>query len=213
MQTIDLSHTIKRKKMMVYPGDPSVLIDEYLIHEQDYCHVDKININSHTGTHIDVPYHFIKNGKNTSDYSIENFIKPGIVIDITEKKENEEISISDFEKYDKKIIEECSIVIHTGWAKYFGTEKYLYHPYLGEDTAEYLAYKKVSIVALDTLSIDSTLDKVWNTHIALLSKEILIVENLNNLDKLNKDESYIFGFIPLKLENSDGSPIRAFAMK
>jgi len=49
-----------------------------------------------------------------------------------------------------------------------------------------------------------------NHHI-LLGKEIVIIENLYNLDKL-PDSVFTFQCVPLKIENADGSPVRAFAI-
>jgi arylformamidase len=47
-------------------------------------------------------------------------------------------------------------------------------------------------------------------HYIFLGKEILLIENLTNLDKL-PDGEFIFQCLPLKVENADGSPIRAIA--
>jgi kynurenine formamidase len=49
-----------------------------------------------------------------------------------------------------------------------------------------------------------------NHHI-LLGKEILLIENLTNLDKL-PDHVFTFQCFPLKVENADGSPVRAIAL-
>jgi kynurenine formamidase len=48
----------------------------------------------------------------------------------------------------------------------------------------------------------------YPVHDILLSNDILIVENLCNLDKITPVKG-IYSFLPLKLKDSDGSPIRA----
>jgi kynurenine formamidase len=101
----------------------------------------------------------------------------------------------------------------TGWSEYFGTEKYERHPYLSKEGAEFLVSKGVSIVGLDALNIDSTISEVWDAHGILLSNEVLIVENLNNLSSIDPSKNYCFSFLPLKLDDTDGSPIRAAAIE
>uniref|UniRef100_UPI0039F61E6D cyclase family protein n=1 Tax=Zhenpiania hominis TaxID=2763644 RepID=UPI0039F61E6D len=61
MKVIDLTHEIKTN-MQVFPGDPEVEIKEALTHKTDYCHVDRLLLGSHSGTHIDAPYHFLEDG-------------------------------------------------------------------------------------------------------------------------------------------------------
>ena len=48
-------------------------------------------------------------------------------------------------------------------------------------------------------------------HDILLGNDILIVENLSSLDKI-KQVKGVYSFLPLKLKDSDGSPIRAVFM-
>ena len=66
MQIIDLTHTI-HDDMQIYPGDPLPSIRRGLTHEKDYCHVDLLTLGSHTGTHIDAPYHFLKDGQKIDE--------------------------------------------------------------------------------------------------------------------------------------------------
>ena len=210
MKTIDLSHEIKNG-MMVFPGDPEISIEEGLSHEEDYCHVDRMHINSHTGTHIDAPYHFIKDGKRITDYEVGKFVGEGIAIDLTYKKSGEGINVSDLEKAN---IEEGMIVtLVTGWAKYFGQEKYLDHPFITKEAAEFLVKKGTSIVAVDFLNVYPTVYESWEAHPVLLSNDVLIVENIANSSELAEGKKYIFSFLPLKLWGSDGSPVRGMAVE
>ena len=210
MKTIDLSHEIKNG-MMVFPGDPEISIEEGLSHEEDYCHVDRMHINSHTGTHIDAPHHFIKDGKRITDYEVGKFVGEGIAIDLTYKKSGEGINVSDLEKAN---IEEGMIVtLVTGWAKYFGQEKYLDHPFITKEAAEFLVKKGTSIVAVDFLNVYPTVYESWEAHPVLLSNDVLIVENIANSSELAEGKKYIFSFLPLKLWGSDGSPVRGMAVE
>ncbi|MCF0143869.1 MAG: cyclase family protein [Firmicutes bacterium] len=220
MKIIDLTHNIENG-MQIYPGDPEIRISEGLIHESDYCHVDVLQLNSHTGTHIDAPYHFLPEGKKITDFAADKFTGKGITLDLRGKGENEAITVDDIEKAleksggkaDAGLSENCIVVLATGWYEYFGTDKYLRHPYISREAAEYLVEKGVSIVAVDFLNVDSTIDEEWNAHPVLLGNDTLIVENLNNTGELDFGKEYTFSFQPLKITGSDGSPIRAIAIE
>lgn len=71
---------------------------------------------------------------------------------------------------------------------------------------------KASLVGIDALNVDSTIQATNHAHHYLLEQEeILIVENLTNLSKLQPGKVYQFSFLPLHLAGMDGSPIRAVA--
>ena len=210
MKIIDLSHDIKNG-MMIYPGDPEIAITEGLTHERDYCHVDQLHLNSHVGTHIDAPFHFLSDGKPISAFSVDFFVRPGVAIDLRHKKAGETITAEDLRCYHLE--QGCAAVLVTGWYRFFGSEEYLKHPYLSKDAAEFLVEQGVSIVAVDFLNVDQTHGDAWDAHQVLLGRETLIVENLNNTLVLDFDKSYLFSFLPLKILGTDGSPIRAVAIE
>ena len=72
MEVIDLAHRI-HNKIQIYPGDPIPSIDRFLIHEKDYCHVDTLTLGSHTGTHIDAPFHFLQYGQKIDEIPVKGF--------------------------------------------------------------------------------------------------------------------------------------------
>jgi kynurenine formamidase len=224
MEVIDLTHTI-HDDIQIYPGDPKPSISRGLTHEKDYCHVDLLKLGSHTGTHIDAPYHFLKDGQRIDEIPIQRFISNGILIDVSGKSERELIDSTDLKSYASQIINGDFVILKTGWDRYFGTPKYYRHPYLSADGARLLVKMGVSLVGIDALNVDPTYSAIkdsdaaatdlpdeasygYPVHDLLLSNNVLIVENLCNLDKINAAKG-IYSFLPLKLKDSDGSPIRA----
>ncbi len=224
MQVIDLTHTI-HDEIQIYPGDPMPSISRGLTHEKDYCHVDLLKLGSHTGTHIDAPYHFLKDGQRIDEIAVQRFIGNGILIDVSVKSERELIDSADLEFYVSEIKKGDFVILRTGWDRYFGTSRYLQHPFLSADAAGLLLKLGVALVGIDALNIDSSYQTVMDpeplkgdseghtdydypVHDILLGNDILIVENLCNLDKIKAIKG-VFSFLPLKLKDSDGSPIRA----
>ena len=76
--------------------------------------------------------------------------------------------------------------------------------------ANYLASKKINLVGIDAPSIDLGSDSKFSVHHILAKNNILIVENLANLDKIDSANFHLV-IAPLKLKNATGSPVRALA--
>jgi len=225
MKVIDLSHTI-HNGIQIYPGDPTPSINRFLTHEKDYCHVDILKLGSHTGTHIDAPYHFLKKGMKIDEIPAHRFFGNGVLLDVSGKSDRALIEARDIEPYRSEIKKGDFTVFRTGWDKYFGTPRYFQHPYLSAEGAGLLVEMGVVLVGIDAMNIDSTHQEVMDpdqpvkdagqktedyaypAHDVLLGNNILIVENLCNLDKI-KQVRGLYSFLPLKLKDTDGSPIRA----
>ena len=212
MNIIDLTHPI-HSGMMAYPGDPEIVLEEAMTHDKDYCHVDHLDFGSHTGTHIDAPYHFLPEGKRITDFAVSKFIGSGIAIDLQHIGAGEPIRPEDLLPGLNDAKAGDFIVLRTGWYRKFGTQEYLEHPYLPEETAQLLVQRGISIVAVDFLNVDPTLWEHWEAHPVLLSNEVLIVENINNSLELVPGKRYQFFFAPIRLQDSDGGPVRAVAIE
>lgn len=220
MQVIDLSHTI-RDGMQIYPGDPVPSIRRGLTHESDYCHVDVLNLGSHTGTHIDAPFHFLAGGRRIDALPVGRFMGHGVLIDATGLAERAVIGPDALEPYLPVLQQGDFAILKTGWDRFFGKPKYLRHPFLGAECALLLADAGVTLVGTDALNIDPSYPPDgaagdepspdghgYPAHDILLGREILIVENLCHLDRIDRVRG-LYAFLPLKLKDGDGSPIRA----
>ena len=62
MLIYDLSHKLN-PRCSIYPGDPEFCCKKVATVEKDQFNVSSLSLGSHTGTHIDAPYHFYDNGK------------------------------------------------------------------------------------------------------------------------------------------------------
>lgn len=211
MQIIDLTHTITNN-MTVFPG--SVQPDNKVINSvaRDGWQETRLHINSHNGTHMDCPAHIFEDGITLDKIDVVNFVGTAALIDCTSVDEGEEIGYDLIEK-NKEIINDAEfLVFYTNWSKYWNTDKYLgKYPIISDEVVDFIADSKKKGVAFDTISVDSIDSLTLPKHHKLLSKNILVFENLTNLDKIQSN-SFIFCALPIKFENADGAPIRAIAM-
>lgn len=205
----DLSQPIE-PGMTFYPGDPEPNIFPAQGVNAPW-QVTQLNLGSHTGTHIDAAVHYITLGKMIDQYNLGRFVLQGVVLPAVNLTEDQPIYAEQIEKGLRDFPEGGAILIQTEWDQYWKTEKYLRHPYLSSKAAEFLVKKKASLVGIDALNVDSTVQSTNHVHRILLKKDMLIVENLAGLAKLQPTRLYQFSFLPLLLPGIDGSPIRAVA--
>ena len=212
MKIIDLTLTIS-EKIPTFPGSPKPSFVEWETIAKDGYNLELLFLSSHTGTHIDAPFHFVKNGKKIHEILPERLVNEAIMIKVR-KKANQAISKSDIQKFEQKngkIDNGSTIVFQTGWQKNLSKEFYFTrNPGLSASAAKYLVSKKINLVGIDSPSIDLGRDSKFSVHHILAKNNILIVENLANLNKINSTNFHLIT-TPLKLKNATGSPIRAFA--
>lgn len=201
----DISMTI-RKDMLVYKGKEEIrpCLSTVRDFTQGDAHESELQMNVHTGTHVDAPLHMLKNGANADLFFAENPFYQAQLIDLTDLKEK--ITAADLEKYE---IEENSFVILKTKNSSPGflektPENFIY---LAESGAEYLIDKKIKGVGIDTNGIERAQSE-HPTHKKLLSEKIMILEGLR-LNEIS-DGNYILLLSLLKIADSDGLPGRAY---
>lgn len=215
-EIIDLSILIENN-MIYYPEDPEPEISKYITLEKDGCRVMKLNIGTHTGTHMDAPAHFIKDGDTIDNIDLKNCVGKAVVVHLTNLKPCYEIVPEDFNKFEKDIKNSSIVLFNTGWIHKANTEEFYKHPYISKSAAEYLKNLGIKAVGVDMLNVDKTCiegeqytESSIASHNVFLGNNILIVENLTNLEKLRTTGSTVM-FLPLKIKDGDGSPVRAVA--
>jgi arylformamidase len=205
----DLSQPVKQG-MTIFPGDPTPTLQPAAGMEAPW-QVTEMHLGTHTGTHIDSASHLISGGKTIDQYPLERFILRGVVLSVPDLSDDHPISEDLIAKGLKNLPEGGAILIQTKWDQFWNTDRYLRHPYLSAEAATRLAQARASLVGIDALNVDSTVQSTDHVHRILLGKDILIVENLTALRMLKPDSLYQFSFLPIHLPGLDGSPVRAVA--
>ena len=213
MNPIDLTLTISNN-LPTFPGSPKPQMIPWSKIRTDGYNLELLFLSSHTGTHIDAPYHFVENGSKIHQISLTRLISDAILVKL-KKLANQLISKTDILNFEKKyglIPQNSTIVFFTGWQKNIQKKFYFEkNPGLSISAANYLVTKKINMVGIDSPSIDLGINNNFPVHHILSKNNILIVENLANLDKIPKPICKLF-VLPLKLKNATGAPVRAIAL-
>ena len=210
LKFIDLTLPVS-EKIPTFPGSPQPIFIQWENIKDDGYNLELVFLSSHTGTHLDAPYHFLEKGKKIHEISLKRLIINAILIKIR-KRRDQAITKTDIQKFEKKhgkIPNESTIVFWTGWQKMIKNDSYFVNnPGLSVTAAKYLISKKTNLVGIDSPSIDLGKEKRFLIHHLFAKNDVLIVENLANLDKI-KSWKFQLAVLPMKLENATGAPVRA----
>ena len=212
MKIIDLTLTVS-DEIPTFPGSPQPSFIPWENVKEDGYNLELLFLSTHTGTHMDAPYHFLEKGAKIHEISLKKLVSEAILIK-SKKKSGGSITKTDIQKFEKKhgkITGFSSVIFYTGWQrnlqkKYYFTK----NPGLSVSAAKYLASKKINLVGIDSPSIDLGTDSKFSVHQIFAKKGILIVENLASLEKIKSPKFHLV-VLPLKLKNATGSPVRAIA--
>ena len=196
-----------------------------------YYASNRVEMPEHGGTHIDAPIHFSKGKQTLDQIPIERLTGAGVRITVTEQcaqDRNYRVAISDFERWEAvhgRIPNGSLVLLNTGFARfwpvrkeYLGTElkgqegvQALHFPGLSPDAAAWLVRERhVKAVGIDTASIDFGQSTTFETHIALLSHNVPVFENLADLHHL-PDRGFDVIALPMKIAGGTGGPLRIIA--
>ena len=186
----------------------------------------------HGGTHFDAPLHFAQGGSSVDQIPVDRLFAPGIVVDVREKAAKNPdylVSVADFQNWEKvngRIPDGCILLVRTGWGsfypdrkKYLGTDRRgeqavaeLHFPGIDPAAATWLVNnRKISILGLDTASIDRGQSQLFETHRILFKAGVCALENVANLDQLPV-KGFDIVALPMKIQGGSGAPVRIIAI-
>jgi len=198
---LDISQPL-REGIPVWPGDTEFAFDLAWKKEQTgSVNVGRLAMSTHTGTHVDAPFHFRDDGARVAALDLEAFLGPARVIEIHGE---ESIGAEELERYVLEGVER--LLVKTGsWPDRETFPASITH--LRPDAAPFLAEKGVRLVGVDAPSVDPLDSKDLPAHEALRANGIHILEGLV-LDRIEPGDYELIA-LPLALEEADASPVRA----
>lgn len=191
--------------MVHWPDNPPVRIERMKNMDRgDACNVSVMSLGSHTGTHMDAPLHFVRDGAGMEKMPLDAVMGPCRVIAI---KDRVSIKVAELEKFHIRRGER--ILIRTvNSARCWKTDRFDEDAvYISTDAAQWLAKRKVMTVGVDYLSVGGYKKNGLECHQALLEAGLWIIEGLD-LSRV-KPGRYELICLPLKILKGDGAPARA----
>ena len=181
----------------VFPGDPKPEKKVILsIENGDVCNLTAFSMCAHNGTHVDAPFHFLKDGKSIDQVKLEKFIGPSYVEghegDVTaqDAKDILKRAAMAYEGAQKKILMKGNATVTLEAARVF-------------------AEAGIDLVGNESQTVGPE-DGPMEVHVALLSAEVVLLEGIRLA--MVPDGAYFLNCAPLNLTDTDGAPCRAILM-
>ena len=205
MKVIDLTHTI-HESMPVYPGTEPPKFLPANSYEKDGFKETLLSMFTHTGTHMDPPAHLF------AGRTPQGRVPPEQFIDCVGLAEGAAITMEHIRRYGDKAEKADFLLFRLGWDKKWGTDAYFGdYPCIDDAVLAHIKAGGYKGIGFDVIGLDPIADAGLPRHRELFrDTDIVNIENLKNLE-LCGEELFWFSCFPLKLENCDGSPIRAVA--
>jgi arylformamidase len=188
-----------------WPGDPPVSVVSIQDMENGATNnLSKINLGSHTGTHIDAPRHYIRKGKTVTDMPLEQMTGVARVLEIQHPEyiTPQELAEHNIRKGERILFKTRNSA--RAWHKDPFDRNFVSISGAG---ADFLARKALKVVGIDYLSVGAFKGDGVDVHRILLGSGIWLIEGID-LSAVSPGRYYLI-CLPLKLESAEGAPARA----
>ena len=207
MKIYDISVTVGKDLPNWPDNSPVTISPSQSLARGDECNVSSITLGTHTGTHVDAPYHFEPDGLTVDLLPLESLVGPAWVVEI---KGRQAIGRDELEAVGLK--GEQRILFKTSnsnlWKSAEFSREYIH---LTLEAARYLVQTGIKVVGIDYLSIERFDSQDHAVHHQLLRNGIVVIEGLN-LSQVPPG-SYQLICLPLKIGGGDGAPARVILIE
>ena len=196
--------------------------------------VEEVQAITHTGTHVDAPYHYGpasegKPARTIDQVPLEWCFAPGVVLDVRHKGAGEFITVADLEAALARIgyrLRPLDVVLlHTGADRRLGSPEYFAQPGLGREGVLWLVGQGVKVIGIDAYTLDRPFASmvadykrtgdggyVWPAHFAGITREYCQIEKLANLDQIPQPYGFYVSCLPVKVKGASAGWCRAVAL-
>lgn len=208
MSIYDISLSIS-ESLVIWPGDPPVSVTQVShLDRGDHATVSRLEMGTHTGTHVDAPAHFVRGGAQVDTLDLNTLVGLALVADARAA-----------DALTADVLAELAIPLGAErvlfrtrnsslWAR--GAQEFEQDfVAITEDGARWLVERGIMLVGVDYLSV-APFGASKPTHEMLLQAGIVVAEGLN-LSGI-RPGMYRLVCLPLKIEGAEGAPARVILM-
>jgi len=196
--------------------------------------IEEIQAITHTGTHVDAPYHYGatsegKPARTIDQVPLEWCFAPGVLLDMRHKAAGEIITVDDLAEALHRIdytLQPLDIVLlQTGADARLGSPEYFRQPGLGREGVLWLVERGVRVIGIDAYTLDrpfadmvadfrSTGDgrHIWPAHFAGLTREYCQIEKLAHLEQIGLRHGFFVSCLPVSIKAASAGWCRAVAL-
>jgi len=197
----------------VQPGEPRIQIEKLSqLSLGDQANSTRLHLGTHTGTHVDAPFHAVPQGLTVDRLPLELLMGPAFVAEVDQVQGNAvdvyDLARLHFPKETTRLLVKTrnSRLWENGFSEF--ERDYVY---LAPQTAQWLVRRGVQLLGWDYLSVDAFGTRDQRAHQTLLEAGVTIVEGLD-LSRVPSGPCQLV-CLPLKLKDGDGAPARVLVIR
>jgi arylformamidase len=179
--------------------------------------IGKVWMNNHCGTHVEAPFHHIKDGLDIASLPLERLVGPATCVDLTDFRNNQEITLDALCSRCKSVQTGDAVLFDCGVAKNYATKAAHDRPWFAPDAIKWLVdEKKAWSVGTDATGVEVRTSSGGSTgrqpnHEYLLGHGVPLIESLTNLETLH-ERRFTVMCLPVKVEGAEAFPARVLAI-
>ena len=174
--------------------------------EGEWYVMSDVELMNHVGTHIEVPFHCLKDGADLAQIPASQLVGEAVILDLREAEAEGGVTLAQVQSAAELAggVQEGNIVFgQMGRTAYFSTE-----------ALTWLVVQGMKLMGVDSggveLSHDTTHANV--NHLVLFRAGIPLIENLAHLDQLTYPRVRVFA-LPAPVKGLDAFPLRVIAVE
>lgn len=187
----------------VFPGDCAYRRHVAATFADANLALSSIETTVHIGAHADAPSHYAADGISIEARDIRRYMGPCQVMHVPGKSRILPSDLRDPIRAPRLLIATHSFPDPSAWQADFGA--------LSPELIHHVADRGVTLVGIDTPSIDPANDRDLLAHKAVFERDLAILEGLVLLDV--PEGVYTLVALPLRLRGAEASPVRAVLLR
>lgn len=226
-RVIDLTHPLG-PDFPTFAGQPQLRMERMTTLEKDGYNMFRWHVVEHTGTHMDAPIHFGRDGEAETGDQVPaaHLVVPLAVVDIRRKaaaNPDAQLTPDDLRAWEAangRLPAGACVAMLSGWDAHLMTPKFrgadaegtMHFPGFHPEAAAMLMEERNALgIAVDTLSLDHGASKDFAVHYAWLPSNRWGIEAVAHLADLPASgATLVLGNVPIK--GATGGPCRVLAL-
>ena len=222
---VDLSH-------VVVPGQEEYRLEldtrltsdwpqfaQYQRPNDEWYIISEVHMNTHVGTHVELPYHHFKDGPDAAAYPLERLAGEAAVVDISAWGHNQRIDLEGLQQRAAGLLRPGDIAyFYTGFDRYYRTPHQHNRPWFDAAAVRWLAQEmQVKVMGVDTSGIevrnpDGSPSIGQPNHELLLGAGAALVEYMAHLEAFLNQRFYTY-ILPIKIAGAEAFPARVIGVQ
>jgi kynurenine formamidase len=173
----------------------------------------RISVSTITGTYLEAGSHILEGAKNLDEYSMEDFIRPAVIIRLPRQREKALVDDTVLGARSPAIKEGDAVIVDTGWGGMWNRPGYVLQcPNFSRKAMEWLLARNPGILGFDVPCIESS----WSEDSAgekggllgmMFKRNVLLAAPLVNLERVKCERGTLL-CLPIKVKGTSGAPAR-----